>query len=533
MQYFNVKQLLPGGHIEPREYQINLFNSAKDKNTLIVLPTGLGKTVIAAMLANYIITERMEKVLFLAPTRPLIHQHFGTLKELLNLQDNEISEFTGEVDNEDRSIAWITSKLIVSTPQVALNDLRHGLYDLSRFGLIVFDEAHRTTGNYAYVNIAKSFLEVRSRLILAITASPGWNKEKLNEVINLLGIENVQIRSENDLDVKKYIGGIKVEAIRLKRSEDEIQLSAIIRKIMGNITTRLKDMKILSSARISRSELAALIQTLIQRAKGGDKNLFTIIPYITALIRLDYLSEYLETQGVEIAYDYLNQMLDSEERTIQRTISILSKFTEFSELRIRMKNLVDEHLENPKMLMTLRLCEQKIDENPDARIIVFTHFRKTSDMLSDYLKRSSRTLRPVRFVGQSSREADQGLSQKLQEDIIEKFKDGAFNVLVATSVAEEGLDIPSTDLVVFYEPVPSEIRSIQRRGRTGRTHAGEVKILLYEGTRDIAYYISSMRKEARMNKNISIINKTKDVEQENKPVTHKTETNLDDFFTDT
>lgn len=522
--------LLPGGNIEPREYQLNLFNSAREKNTLIVLPTGLGKTVIAAMLANYIISEKKERVLFLAPTRPLIHQHFETLKELLKLDDREISEFTGEVDNEDRSLFWITSKLIVSTPQVALNDLQHGLYDISKFGLIVFDEAHRATGNYAYVNIAQRYLELRPRLILAITASPGWNKEKFSEIVKLLGIENVEIRNENDSDVKKYFGGINIESIRLKRSEEEIQLSNIIKKISGNIATRLKDMNVIESTKVSRSELAKLVPDLAQKAKEGNKNLFTIIPYITALIRLDYLLEYLETQGIEIAYDYLNQMLDSEEKTLQRTVTILSKFTEFAELRIKMKDLIDRHPVNQKMYMTLRLCENEIAENPDGRIIVFTHFRKTSELLSDYLKKNSKVLKPVRFVGQSSKELDQGMSQRIQEDIIGKFRNGDYNVLVATSVAEEGLDIPATDLVIFYEPVPSEIRSIQRRGRTGRTHTGEVKILLYEGTRDIGYYISSMRREAKMNRNISGMNMTASRNEDNKSVDHKISRNLDDFF---
>ena len=73
-----------GGNIEPREYQINIFNSAKEYNTLVVLPTGLGKTIIAAMLAEYVLFEKNEKVLFLAPTRPLVMQHLETMKRLFS-----------------------------------------------------------------------------------------------------------------------------------------------------------------------------------------------------------------------------------------------------------------------------------------------------------------------------------------------------------------------------------------------------------------------------------------------------------------
>lgn len=203
-----------GGNIEPREYQINIFNSAREFNTLVVLPTGLGKTVIAAMLAEYILFEKNEKVLFLAPTRPLVMQHLETMKRLFSTHNIEISAFTGEIDNEDRILLWTTSRLIISTPQVAENDLRNGLFDISRFGLIVFDEAHRATGNYAYSTIARHFLEARKRLVLGITASPGSDREKLDEITRTLGIERVIIKSEHDQDVEKYIGGIKIEVVK-------------------------------------------------------------------------------------------------------------------------------------------------------------------------------------------------------------------------------------------------------------------------------------------------------------------------------
>ena len=105
---------------------------------------------------------------------------------------------------------------------------------------------------------------------------------------------------------------------------------------------------------------------------------------------------------------------------------------------------------------------------------------------------------PSRFVGQGSRHKDKGLTQKQQAEILDKFRAGEYNVLVATSVAEEGLDIPSTDMVLFYEPIPSEIRSIQRKGRTGRQQKGRVMVLVTKGTRDEAYYWSSKNKEKRM-----------------------------------
>ncbi len=491
-----------GGRIEPREYQIEIFNTAREYNTLVVLPTGLGKTIIAAMVAEYILREKNEKVMFLAPTRPLVNQHLETFNTLLNPLPGEISAFTGDVDSEDRLLRWVTSKIIISTPQVAENDLKMGLYDISKFGLIIFDEAHRATGNYSYVEIATHFLEARKRLILGMTASPGADREKLDRITKSLGIERIVIKSENDPDVRKYVGGITLDVVKLELPSEIRDLVSQLRQTYSRIIDHLRNAGAINSSTVARSELAKKISDLANRARAGETKLFGLIPYISAAIRVDYLTEYLETQGIEIAGDYLKEIMNGNEKTLRKTASILQKIPEFVSFMDRMREIEKMNFENPKMLMALRLCEETVSKNPESRVIIFTHFRKTSDLLTDYLSSHSPLLRPIRFIGQSSRGSDSGIRQKDQDIILQKFRANIYNVLVATSVAEEGLDVPSTDLVIFFEPVPSEIRSIQRRGRTGRTHAGSVKILMYNGTRDAAYYYSSIRKENRMRSNI-------------------------------
>ncbi len=515
-----------GGRIEPREYQISLFEDAIERNTLIVLPTGLGKTIIAAMVAEYVLKQKKEKVIFLAPTRPLITQHFETMKKLLDLGEDEISRFTGEVDNEDRLLKWVTSKVVISTPQVVLNDMRNGLLNIANYGLIVFDEAHRASGNYAYVDIARNFLDAKHRLILGITASPGWDREKLNEINQALGIEAVRIKTENDPDVQKYMGGIDLRITSLKLPPYVKELADLLRAVIDQITDKIRAAGVFRPGRFSRSEIAQKIGEVIQRAKNGEKNLFVTVTYMSAAIRLDYLLEYLESQGLEIAWDYVNEILNSDEKTLKKTASIAGKIPEFNSFIVKLKDLMDQKLENPKMKAVIDLCEEQISENPDSRVIVFTHFRKTSDLLTTYLRERSALLRPIRFIGQAGKSGDEGLKQKDQDLILQKFRNNIFNVLVATSVAEEGLDIPATDLVVFFEPVPSEIRSIQRRGRTGRTHAGTVRILMYEGTRDSGYYFSSLRKESRMKKNIQ---KLQEVQPEPKRKKVGENPSLDDF----
>ena len=115
---------------------------------------------------------------------------------------------------------------------------------------------------------------------------------------------------------------------------------------------------------------------------------------------------------------------------------------------------------------------------------------------------NSHGIRLRRFVGQATKDAEQGLSQKKQIDALRRFRSGEFRVLVATSVGEEGLDVPSTDLVIFYEAVPSEIRSIQRKGRTGRSGAGKIIVFVTKGTSDETFRYVSQSRERAMAKGI-------------------------------
>ena len=161
-------------------------------------------------------------------------------------------------------------------------------------------------------------------------------------------------------------------------------------------------------------------------------------------------------------------------------------------------------IEHPKVQKIADIVNHQLKIKPESKIIVFTHFRDTSKYINNVLK-DVKFAKPARFIGQAGKDGDKGLSQKEQARIIKKFKEDEFNVLIATSVAEEGLDIPSTDLVVFYEPIPSEIRAIQRRGRTARKMAGKVIILITKGTPDEAYYWASKRKEKRMISELELI----------------------------
>ncbi|MHB1439809.1 MAG: DEAD/DEAH box helicase [Cuniculiplasma sp.] len=483
-------------NLKPRPYQIEAYRKALNSNLLLVLPTGLGKTLVSAMLA-YTFLKKDRKVIMISPTRPLVDQHYQTMTKLFEDQDITITSLTGHDPVDKRMTEWATSQFVISTPQTVQKDIEREIVYMNKFYLLIVDEAHRATGNYAYVSVAKVFNDLPDRRILAMTASPGAKNERVDEIKENLKISSVMIRTDDDPDIAPYVKGSDTEPVFIKISPEQEKCISLLREakkeFMNQIQQRFNYVK--SSA--TRSEMSQYIRDLSKQAMDGDKSLFTSIPYFTAVIRLDVLMEYIETQGIEIGANYLKEIENTDDRSLMRTLALWNKNFNF-QMAAKMLNSSWEGYENPKFLKVKEMAELLIREHPESRCLVFTHYRKTSEILLKYLENKSKIIKAIRFVGQGNREGDKGMSQQNQREGIEKFKDGTYNLMLATSVAEEGLDIPATDMVIFYEPVPSEIRTIQRRGRTGRFKVGKVYILIFYGTRDQAYYYSSQRKEKAM-----------------------------------
>ena len=205
-KYFYEHPLIKRNMISHRDYQTNIVEKCSHKNSLVVLPTGLGKTIIGILLLTKVFEKYPQgKVLILAPTRPLVSQHAQSCKKLLNIREEKIISFTGKISPEKRVFLFKDSRIIISTPQVVKNDLERERYSLSPVCLIIFDEAHRTRGNYAYTFISEEYITSCSDpLILGLTASPGKNYEIIQDLCDNLYIENVIFKTYEDKDVIKY-----------------------------------------------------------------------------------------------------------------------------------------------------------------------------------------------------------------------------------------------------------------------------------------------------------------------------------------
>jgi Fanconi anemia group M protein len=211
------------------------------------------------------------------------------------------------------------------------------------------------------------------------------------------------------------------------------------------------------------------------------------------VMKLRRAVELVETQSVESVRRYFER-----QRNAARS-SGASKASQrlVAEPKVREAMRLSESFDgtHPKFSRARILLAQTLGIEGGERVIVFTESRDTAEALTDFLSESFETRR---FVGQGDKETSEGMTQTEQQSTLDAFRNGEFEVLVSTSVAEEGLDVPEVDLVLFFEPVPTAIRSIQRKGRTGRQADGRVVVLLAEDTRDEAYYWISKRREDEM-----------------------------------
>lgn len=511
--------LIKKDQIEARDYQLSLSEIAKKESTLIVLPTGLGKTVIALL----VIVDRLhrymnEKVLFLSPTKPLVEQHASFLKSALTLPAEEIFVATGDIPPESRAKLWRDAKIIVATPQVIENDLLTRRIDLRDVSLIIFDECHRAHGNYAYVYIAERYREEgRNRLVLGITASPGSSVTKIQEVCENLGIERVEIRREDDPEILPYIFRRDIEWVKVDVPHEIKQLKQILEELFLDRVRKLGELgfHLYRGKKTSTKELLDLQAKIQARLREQQHTRFYKAASLVAeLLKIRHAIDLVETQGINAVRKYFRRLLNEAN---SKNATKASKRLIRDPIFIRALNMAEEiELEHPKLKRLLSIVEREIQRRPESRIIIFTNFRDSAEMVRSALSEIE-GVKPLRFIGQASKGEDKGLTQKKQVELIEKFKEGVYNVMVATSVAEEGLDIPMADLVIFYEPIPSEIRNIQRRGRTGRRRAGRIIILITKETKDEAYYWISKQKERMMEKGMNAI-KRKEVEFQDQQV---------------
>jgi Fanconi anemia group M protein len=487
-----VHPMVREGVVEDREYQRRIVERALEANTLVVLPTALGKTVIAELVAAELLHRYPGcRVLMMAPTKPLALQHRESILRHLKLERDEVATVTGEMP--DRSMIWDDPKVrvITATPQTVWNDYRKGLVRLEEFALLVFDECHRSRSRYAYTRLAGEYVRrCPYPLILALTASPGSEEEKVIEVVRNLWIEQIAWTTEGDEEVAKYIPGIKASWVRVALPEQYEAIRQVIKRMIETTLAKLRIDGLPVPEEVNRKVLVGLMNRLRAEIEAGAKGPnMHYMSLISAALSLYHALELIESQHVYSLRKYLEEIQESELRS-HRMVAGMPEFR-------RLVMMANEcNVDHTKVNALLTVLMAHFAEKKDDRVLVFANIRATAEVLVERLK--ERGYRAALFVGKAEGKGGPRMTQEEQMRVLRAFREGAYNVLVATSIGEEGLDIPECGLVVFYEPAVSGIRYIQRRGRTGRRLPGKVVILVAEGTVDEYYFREGYRRARKM-----------------------------------
>ena len=475
--------------VERRDYQLLAAANALRQNTLVVMPTALGKTIIAALLAaHHLKTHPEKKILFLAPTKPLVDQQAKRLRDFVEIDPELVLSVTGDVPPSERHEGYLKSRVIVSTPQTCEHDVLSRKLDLSSFSLIVFDEAHRAVGDYAYVFLGKTAKNAGCN-VLALTASPSSRREKIEEIVSNLGISHIELRHEDDEDVRQYASPVKVHWVFVDLPAEFKSLQLLIREILTETLLTLRQGGFLETADLSKVNKKDLLSARFKAAASLPQNraAYAGISLIAKAINLSHALELLEAQGVSALLSFLSGMKERKEKT-KAVLALLEDFR-IQKLIAQSDDLLSKGISHPKVERLKRIVAEQARDG--KALIVFAHFKDTVASLIAHLN-SLPGISAKAMVGTS------GMSQKKQKALLDDFREKKFNVLVCTSVGEEGLDIPAVDTVIFYEAVPSEIRHIQRRGRAGRIRAGNAIVLAAKHTKDEAFFWIARRKERAM-----------------------------------
>ncbi|KAI0974563.1 hypothetical protein F4678DRAFT_381275 [Xylaria arbuscula] len=490
-----------------RDYQFSIVKNGLFSNTLVALPTGLGKTFIAATaMLNYYRWMKTAKLIFVAPTKPLVSQQVDACFHIAGIPRSQTTLLTGDVSPALRAEEWGSKRVFFMTPQTLENDLSAGFADPKSIGLLVIDEAHRATGNYSYVKVV-SFLRrfSNSFRILALTATPGSKVEAVQEVIDGLGIAHVEIRTENSLDIRPYVHQRDEEIVLLDPS-DEINL---IKDLFSKTLKPLVDKLSSQNAYYSRDPMGLTTFGLVKARKewfagpGGHANQgvkFMMTTIFAILSSLAHSIKLLGFHGIKPFYDNLVQFRDEVEGKGQKGSKYKRQIVEdanFQDMMTKMDRWVrnDNFIGHPKLMhLSNTVLNHFMDAgdgregavSSNTRIIVFSEYRDSAEEIVRVLN-TKPLIRAAVFVGQADSKRSGGMKQAEQIQRIQKFKDGEFNVLVATSIGEEGLDIGQVDLIICYDASASPIRMLQRMGRTGRKRAGRVVLLLMRGKEEDNY----------------------------------------------
>lgn len=480
-----------GGHLKTwhypilngseRSFQKRIIESCLRANTLVCLPTGLGKTFIGlVVMLNFHRWFPNRKIFFMAPTRPLVSQQYKSWNQTFGKNLNiKAVEITGSMGPEKRHNAWNENFIFFTTPQVLDNDLENNLLAKESVVCLVIDEAHKAVGNYAYCSIVnKLSLSRISFRVCALTASPGPNISSIQALIDHLNIAGIEYIGENYEEIKPFVMHRSKQVITVPPDPASQNVRMAIDSIISDFY--------ISPLRAFGINLSTDIESLNVSNFNCPNQSGAVDGYIAGLRIMLHIRDLLVFYGFNAMASYLKSLETGQNSSLKSRIKKQiagSQTLQEALADVNRMMATNSFTSHPKLKILSDILTVHFNQNSagdESKAMVFSNFRDSVSEICQYLQKVSAKLRPTALLGHSSRENSPGTRKHCQNDAINDFLDGKYNIIVTTSVGEEGLDIGQVDLIIFYDAHSSPIRLIQRSGRTGRQREGKIFFLVNE-----------------------------------------------------
>ncbi|NXB99110.1 FANCM protein, partial [Orthonyx spaldingii] len=496
-----------------RPYQERMAGAALLANTLVCLPTGLGKTFVAAVVMyNFYRWFPSGKVLCGCPWIP------GRGTQALGRRE-----------------LWNTKRVFFLTPQIMVNDLSRGTCPAVEIKCLVIDEAHKALGNHAYCQVVRELSKYSNQFrVLALSATPGSDTKAVQQVISNLLIAQIEMCAEDSPEIQPYSHERQVEKIVVPLGEELVEIQNTYIKVLEAFAGRLIRVGVLSRRDIPSLTKYQIILARDQYRKNPSAQHAGIHQGIiegdfALCISLYHGYELLLQMGIRSLFIYLWGIMEGS-KGLSRTKNELGRNEDFMRLYQQLQELFSDiavapedggvcksttALEKKKEFVyghpKLKKLEEIVIEHfkswkkgcsgdgrsaGDTRVMIFSSFRDSVQEIAEMLSRLSPAVRAMTFVGHSAGKSTKGFTQKEQLEVVRRFREGGYNTLVSTCVGEEGLDIGEVDLIVCFDAQRSPVRLVQRMGRTGRRRHGRIVVILAQGREERTYNQSQCNKRS-------------------------------------
>ncbi|CAN1235468.1 DEAD-box ATP-dependent RNA helicase FANCM [Linum perenne] len=413
-------------NIPLRQYQLAITRTALFSNTLVALPTGLGKTLIAAVVMyNYFRWFPKGKIVFTAPSRPLVIQQIEACHNIMGIPQEWAIEMTGQICPIKRTGLWESKRVFFVTPQVLEKDIQAGTCPVKSLVCLVIDEAHRASGKYAYCVAVRELMAVPVELrILALSATPGSKQQAVQQIIDNLQISTLEYRNESDPDVIPYVHNRKIELIQVAMGKDATDLNKLLLDVVRPYVSKLsafgllpnRDFQTLSPPDFlnSRAAFRQAPPPNFPSNRSGE-----VEACFACLITLYHTRKLLSSHGIKPAYEML-----AEKMKQKHLAGLMSKHEGIQKVKLIMERSLTHGAPNPKLSKMLEILVNHFQSkgSQNSRVIIFSNFRGSVRDIMDSLARIGDLVKPTEFIGQSSGKSLKSLkgqSQKVQQAVLQ------------------------------------------------------------------------------------------------------------------